>query len=95
MLSVDDRLQQLEQDLLANPMRISAYHDLPFAIFHYPPKDEFRMRKQIKLLVTRLSNVGKNILVISVARILWQIIEETEGVSAIIQESTINYETRD
>ncbi|MDL1970728.1 MAG: DUF1788 domain-containing protein [Candidatus Desulfofervidaceae bacterium] len=86
MLSLSERLEKLEQDLLADPPRISAYHDLPFAIFHYPPKDEFRMRKQIKLLVTRLSNVGKSVHVISLARILWQIIEETEGLSAIVQE---------
>ena len=86
MLSVNERIEKLQSDLLADPARISAYHDLPFAIFHYPPKDEFLVRKQIKLLATRLSNKGKNIHLISLARILWQIIEETEGISAIIQE---------
>ncbi len=86
MLSVNERLEKLQSDLLAEPPKISAYHDLPFAIFHYPPKDEFLVRKQIKLLTTRLSNKGKKTHLISLARLLWQIIEKTEGISAIIQE---------
>lgn len=86
MLSLTERLEKLEQDLLAVPLKISAYHDLPFAIFHYPPKEEFRMRKNIKLLATRLTNAGKRVRIISLARLLWQIIEETEGLETIIED---------
>ena len=86
MLSLTERLEKLEQDLLAVPLKISAYHDLPFAIFHYPPKEEFRMRKNIKLLATRLTNAGKRVHIISLARLLWQIIEETEGLETIIED---------
>ena len=86
MLSLIERLEKLEHDLLADPPKISAYHDLPFAIFHYPPKEEFKMRKQIKLLTTRLSNAGKRVRVISLARLLWQIIRETEGLETIVED---------
>ena len=84
MWSLIERLNKLEQDLLADPPRISAYHDLPFAIFHYPPTEEFKMRKEIKLLATRLTNNGKRVHIISLARLLWRIIEETEGIDSII-----------
>lgn len=86
MLSLQKRIENLEKDLLADPPRISAYHDLPFAIFHYDPQSEFEARKQIHLFATRLMNAGKNVHFISVARILWEAIRETEGVDAIIDE---------
>ena len=86
MLSLEQRLEKLEQDLLADPPRISAYHDLPFAIFHYPPKEEFKMRKQIKLLATRIANAGRKVHVISLARLLWKIVEETEGLETIVED---------
>jgi hypothetical protein len=50
MLSLPERIDILEKDLLANPPRISAYHDLPFAILHYDPAAEFAARKQMSLL---------------------------------------------
>lgn len=86
MSSLQERLERLESDLLANPARISAYHDLPFAILRYDPTAEFEARKQIRLLATRLQNAGKRIHVISVARLLWTAIRETEGIEAIAEE---------
>ena len=44
------------------------------------------MRKNIKLLATRLTNAGKRVHIISLARLLWQIIEETEGLETIIED---------
>jgi hypothetical protein len=32
--------------------RISAYHDMPYALFRYEPEEEFELRKQITLWVT-------------------------------------------
>ena len=61
MSSLQERIEVLEKDLLANPPRISAYHDLPFAILHYDPVVEFAARKQISLLATRLQNAGKRV----------------------------------
>lgn len=86
MSSLQERLEILEKDLLANPPRISAYHDLPFAILRYDPTAEFEARKQISLFATRLQNWGKRIHPLSVARILWTAIRETESIEAIAEE---------
>jgi hypothetical protein len=47
--------------------RISAYHDMPYALFRYDPDEEFELRKQVTLLETRLSQKGKRIKRISLA----------------------------
>lgn len=52
--------------------KISAYHDMPYAIFLYPPEDEFTLRKEIALLKTRLEQAGKRVTVISLAECLWE-----------------------
>ncbi|MEJ5330218.1 MAG: BREX protein BrxB domain-containing protein [Desulfobaccales bacterium] len=66
-------------------MRISAYHDLPFAIFRYDPKDEFKCRKHIRLLSLSLeAKLNKKVTLISLGKILWKIVDETEGMDAII-----------
>ncbi len=85
MQSVDERLKQLEDDLLANPIRISAYHDLPFAIFCYPPDTEFSFRNKIQLFRTRLENTGINVTIVSLAEILWQAIEKNDSIENIAQ----------
>jgi len=50
--------------------RISAYHNMPYAIFHYPPKDEIALRSELTLLTTRLEQVGKRVTSISLAECL-------------------------
>jgi hypothetical protein len=50
--------------------RISAYHDMPYALFRYDPEDEFDLRKQVTLLETRLSQKGKRVRRISLAECL-------------------------
>lgn len=86
MSSLQERIEILERDLLAKPQRISAYHDLPFAILRYDPSSEFEARKQISLFATRVQNAGRRVHVISVAQILWAAIEHTEGMAAIAEE---------
>jgi hypothetical protein len=39
--------------------KLSAYHDMPYAIFRYDPEEEFELRKQVTLLDTRLQQKGK------------------------------------
>jgi len=46
---------------------ISAYHDMPFAIFHYSPAEEFAFRGELSLMKTRLEQTGKRITTISLA----------------------------
>lgn len=50
--------------------RISAYHDMPYALFRYDPEEEFNLRTQIRLLETRLTQKGKRISRISLAQCL-------------------------
>lgn len=50
--------------------RISAYHDMPYALFRYEPEEEFELRSQVSLLETRLTQKGKRIKRISLAECL-------------------------
>lgn len=85
MLSLSERISLLEKDLIITPMRISVYHDLPFAILRYDPDEEWQLRREARLLATRLEGLGKNVHLLSLADMLWQAIEETEGIATIIE----------
>lgn len=61
--------------------KISAYHNMPYAIFRYPPDDEFALRGEITLLRTRLEQTGKRVTVISLA-ICLEMALEREGITA-------------
>ena len=54
---------------------ISAYHDMPYAIFRYPPRDEFAVRQQAALLHTRLEQAGKRVTSISLAACMYEALE--------------------
>ena len=47
--------------------KISAYDNMPCAIFRYPPENEFEFRVEITMLQTRLEQAGKKITRISLA----------------------------
>ncbi|RUT01255.1 hypothetical protein DSM106972_068060 [Dulcicalothrix desertica PCC 7102] len=84
MLSLLDRISLLENDLKAVPQRISVHHDLPFAILRYDPKEEWEVRQQAKLLATRMGECGKEVRIISLAEMLWEAIQNSEGLEAIV-----------
>lgn len=86
MLSLDERIQMLESDLLADPPRLSPYSDLPFAILRYDPDEEWTMRRQLGLLRNRLEQQGKRVTVISLADLLWKAVDDTEGMATIRDE---------
>ncbi|WP_437763572.1 BREX protein BrxB domain-containing protein [Sorangium sp. So ce764] len=77
--------------------RISAYHDMPYALFRYDPDEEFALRKQVTLLETRLTQGGKRVKRISLAECLdeamrserpleeWIVAEREQGVVSIIE----------
>lgn len=70
MSDLEHRLRHTLEPLLALPdprQRISAYHDMPYAIFRYDPEEEFTLRQQVTLLETRLSQKGKRVRRISLA----------------------------
>ena len=50
--------------------QISAYHDMPYAIFRYLPEHEFDVRREVAMLRTRLEQAGKRVTVISLAQCL-------------------------
>jgi hypothetical protein len=85
--------QNLEPALAAQDPRtsISAYHDMPYAIFHYPPEDEFELRRQVTLLRTRLeTNHGKRTTIISLAECLKKAIEAEIPVKELVEaEKTV------
>jgi hypothetical protein len=84
MLSLKERIDFLEKDLRAVPPRISVYHDLPFAILRYDPREEWELRRQVQLLATRIAEAGKSVHLISLAELLWQVIEQSEGLNEIV-----------
>ena len=55
---------------------LSAYHDMPFAIFRYEPQAEFELREAVGLLATRLGAVGKRVTRISLAELLDECLAE-------------------
>jgi BREX protein BrxB len=77
--------------------KISAYHDMPYAIFRYPAEEEFELRKQVTLLETRLTQRGKRIKRISLAECLdeamrsqrpleeWFEAEREQGVATVVE----------
>jgi hypothetical protein len=76
-----ERLKLDLEPVLASPDprgKLSAYHDMPYAIFHYPPEVEFDLRAELELLTTRLENAGKRVTRISLAECLFEAIR-TEG----------------
>jgi hypothetical protein len=84
MSSLKERIELLESDLRAVPLRISVYHDLPFAILRYDPTDEWELRREVKLLATRLGATGKEVNEIRIPEFLWRAIDETEGLDEIV-----------
>jgi hypothetical protein len=100
--SLGQRLRLLEDDLTAVPSRIAVYHDMPFAIFRYDPDEEFAMRAELRLLLTRLqAQHGRTPITISLADLLWESLadvgyaledwfamEEAQGLQSIVD--TIN-----
>jgi len=100
---MSDLEHRLKRDLeplleLADPReRISAYHDMPYALFRYEPDEEFELRKQVTLLETRLTQKGKRVKRISLAECLdesmrsqhplqdWFAAEREQGTDTIVE----------
>lgn len=94
-----DRLTGDLEPILSMPdprQKLSAYHDMPYALFHYPPEEEFSFRKEVTLLETRLIQRGKQVTRISLAECLdeamrserpfedWVGIERELGTAAVV-----------
>lgn len=99
MSDLEQRIRRDLESLLELPdprPRISAYHDMPYAIFRYDPEEEFELRKQVTLLETRLTQKGKRIKRVSLAKCLesamftqrpldeWFDVEREQGTATIV-----------
>jgi hypothetical protein len=100
MSNLEERIKQRLEPILELPdprSRISAYHDMPYALFRYDPEEEYALRKQVTLLETRLSQKGKRIHRISLAECLdeamrtqrpldaWFAAEREQGVESLVE----------
>ncbi|MCG6869304.1 MAG: DUF1788 domain-containing protein [Gammaproteobacteria bacterium] len=93
-----ERLTGQLEPLLKLPdprQQISAYHDMPYAIFRYAPEQEFALRQEIALLRTRLEQMGKRVTIISLAECLTEALEaEGMGPAALVEaEKSVGLET--
>ncbi len=80
MSSWVDSFDQLKDDLTAQPMRIAAHQDMPFAIFRYSPSDEFLLRKQLRLMaITLLQAHGRKVHFVSLSRLVWDAVQAHGG----------------
>src|SRR5215203_6053557 len=73
MAEFEVRLKQGLEPILASvdPRQgLSAYHDMPYALFRYDPEEEFDLRHEVRLLETRLSQKGKRVKRISLTECL-------------------------
>ena len=72
--------------------------NLPFVILRYEPdketESEWEVRKRARLLAHKLEARGFRVHMISMANFLWQAIDNTEGIEAIIRlEKERGFET--
>jgi hypothetical protein len=84
MPSLKERIELLESDLKAVPQRINVYHDLPFAILRYDPEEEWDLRREVRLLATRLETTGKEVHVVPMSEFHWRAIDQTEGLDEVV-----------
>ena len=101
MSDLEKRLTEQLEPLLSmrDPReRISAYHDMPYALFRYDPEDEVLLRNQVTLLTTRLEDHhAKRVHRISLAECLheailserpieeWIEAEKEQGIAKVIE----------
>jgi len=106
MSVLDPMADRLQKDLepiltLSDPRtKLSAYHDMPYAIFRYDPKDEFALRKEVRMLQTRLEMHGKRVTRVSLAECLdeamrsvypledWFQVEREQGTAKVVETVT-------
>lgn len=85
MSSLKERIEWLERELPPNSPRFKIHEDLPFAILRYDPKEEWDLRREVRLLATRLEGKGRRVTTLSLADLLWQAIDENEGIEAVME----------
>lgn len=100
MNDLEHRIKSALEPVLELPdprERISAYHDMPYALLRYDPREEYELRQQVRLLETRLRQKGKVVSRISLAECLdtalrsqrsleeWYTIEREQGPESVVE----------
>jgi hypothetical protein len=71
-------------------MRIAAHSDMPFAIVCYAPGHEYSLRKNLRLLQYSFAEKSqKRIRFISLSRIVWDCVKESEGVDYLFRTENL------
>lgn len=88
MLSLDERLDLLRADLLADPPAFVMARELPFAIFRYDPsheeEGEWLVRRKVQLLATQVENLThQHVVTLSLAELFWRSIEDSEDIEGL------------
>jgi hypothetical protein len=81
MSEFERRLRETLEPILASAdprEKLSAYHDMPYALFRYDPADEFALRRETQLLSMRLTQKAKRVTMVSLSDCLWAALESQE-----------------
>ncbi|MFK5914598.1 MAG: DUF1788 domain-containing protein [Woeseiaceae bacterium] len=94
-MSIESRLNELKKDLLhpAGPS-VSTNKNYPFALFQYPPHEEFKMRASLVELLESLRNERWSILNIDLFATFIELLsieEDGELIEALIEEEKLQY----
>jgi hypothetical protein len=94
-MSLESRIDTLKKDLLnpAGPC-ISTNRNYPFAIFQYPPHEEFKMRTQLVELLNALRGKAWTILNVDLFSTLIEYLskqEDGELIETLVQEEKLQY----
>jgi hypothetical protein len=89
VLSLNDRMELLKADLVAEPPAFIMARELPFAIFRYDPhvpeENEWLVRDKIQKLATRIENeTGRRVGILSLADLFWKSVRESESLDALV-----------
>ena len=88
MLSLAQRIAELEKDLSVSPPGFILTSDLPFAIFRYNPSQEdegeWTVRKEMRNLATRVEAKGaRAVKLLRLSELYWKSIDESESMEAV------------
>jgi Domain of unknown function (DUF1788) len=75
MTDFEQRLREDLEPILGLPdprEKLSAYHDMPYALFRYDPEQEYPLRRELTMLRTRLVQKSKRVTRISLAECLYE-----------------------
>lgn len=94
-MSLENRIEALKKDLLnpAGPC-ISTNRNYPFALFQYPPHEEFKMRATLLELLDTLRSKAWTILNVDLLATFIEYLEQQEEgelIEALIQEEKLQY----